>query len=274
MKANLKVIGKTDLQTALINELPQIVQSRVAFNRLNGSMGNITAYDGRDGSMLLRRKSKCVCPNTAPQVRCQNAMARANAAWVEIGDELRALWHSHGRKVMSHTSSRFGDAWISGYELFIECYLGLVAAGLEGIPSHERPLKVPSIWLELCSIRESDYETLVFECTALPCVPDGYLTNARIRVHVDGYRCNQGYKPRVDGLCTDGHHVTFTLTDYRERFKIGDIRNRKVSVLIEYDLTDAMSGLHWKDRKKLEHIFISPINGIREIISSNAGATI
>ncbi len=60
MKPKIEVIGKTDVQTALINELPQLVQSRVAFDRLNGSMGNITAYNGRDGSQLLRRKSKCV----------------------------------------------------------------------------------------------------------------------------------------------------------------------------------------------------------------------
>lgn len=67
MKPKIEVIGKTDVQTALINELPQLVQSRVAFDRLNGSMGNITAYNGRDGSQLMRRKSKCVCPGTAPQ---------------------------------------------------------------------------------------------------------------------------------------------------------------------------------------------------------------
>lgn len=267
MKPKIEVIGKTDVQTALINELPQLVQSRVAFDRLNGSMGNITAYNGRDGSQLLRRKSKCVCPGTAPQVRCQNAMARAHAAWLEIGDEMRLLWNSLGRKVKAHTSSRYGDGGLSGFQLFIECYLGLAAAGLEGIPSPERPLKVPSISLELCSIRESDHDTLVFECTALPCVPEGYLVNALIRVHVEGYQCDQGYMPRVDGQCTDGHHVTFTLTDYRDRFKIGNMKDRKVSVLIKYDLTDAMSGLHWKDRQRLKCKFMTESDSIHKTIA-------
>ena len=123
---------------------------------------------------------------------------------------------------------------------------------------------VPDLSLRLTGISELGSSTLNIECKATPAIPDGFCINARIKVHAYGYDCNPGYKLSCCGKCADGHHVTFTLQDYRRSFNIGTLDRREVFVRMEYDLVDMQSGFHRTNKKVLSTKVMSKNDTISE----------
>ncbi len=154
---------------------------------------------------------------------------------------------------------------MSGYNLFLSCYLQLASTGRESIPDPvSSPASVPEVSLKLTGISESDSSTLNIECRATPDIPDGFCIIARIKVHAYGYDCNPGYKLSCCGKCDDGCRVTFTLHDYRRSFNIGTLSRQEVFVRMEYDLVDVQSGFHWTNKKVLSVKLMSKDNTISE----------
>ena len=241
-----------------------ILQSELVFDRLSGSAGNITAVSMGD-KHYFRKKGKTECPNTERQQTHHQVMARGVAAWQSLDMDKQEQWNRLGEKVRPHSWPFDDESRLSGYNLFLSCYLQLASAGRESVPEPvSNPVSVPDLSLELAGISESDSSTLNIECKATPAIPDGFCINARIKVHAYGYDCNPGYKLNCCGKSDDGCHVTFTLHDYRRSFNIGTLDRREVFVKVEYDLVDMQSGFHWTNKKVLSTKLMSKGNTISE----------
>lgn len=227
------------------DDIPDILKDRFVFDTKSGSMGNITAVI-RGNSNYFRAKSNCKCPNTDKQKVCQNATARANKAWAALSSEQQKLWNDLGYTV--HVGSMPGDTgeYWSGKSLFTSCYLKLASIGHEGVPEPLHQETVPSVALTLASVSELEHgRDLRIECKPTPKIPQGYCMSARIRVYVQGCGLNSGYMLKYLGQSGDGSTVVFILPDYRRVFNIKTLKNKLVSLRIEYDLTDIRSGRHW-----------------------------
>lgn len=241
-----------------------ILQNEVVFDRLSGSVGNITAVNMGD-KHYFREKGKTKCPNTEHQQTHHQIMARGVTAWQSLDMDKQEQWNRLGEQVRPHSFPFNDESRLSGYNLFLSCYLQLASAGRESIPEPGiSTVSVPELSLELTVISESDSSTLNIECKATPAIPDGFCIIARIKVHAYGYDCNPGYKMSCCGKCDDGCHVTFTLHDYRSSFNIGTLDRREVFVKLEYDLVDMQSGFHWTNKKVLSTKLMSKNNTIAE----------
>lgn len=241
-----------------------ILQSELVFDRLSGSAGNITAVS-MGNKHYFRKKGKTECPNTERQQTHHQVTARGVVAWQSLDMDKQEQWNRLGEKVSPHSWLSDDESWLSGYNLFLSCYLQLASAGHESVPEPvSNPASVPELSLELVGISESDSSTLNIECKATPAIPDGFCIIARIKVHAYGYYCNPGYKLSCCGKCDNGRHVTFTLHDYRRSFNIGTLDRREVFVKVEYDLVDMQSGFHWTNKKVLRTKLMSKDNTISE----------
>ena len=241
-----------------------ILQSEFVFDRLSGSVGNITAVNIGD-KHYFRKKGKTECPNTEHQQTHHQVTARGVAAWQSLAMDKQEQWNRLGEQVRPHSFPFNDESRLSGYNLFLSCYLQLASAGREGVPEPiSSPVSVPELSLELAGISESDASTLNIECKATPAMPDGFRIIARIKVHAYGYDCNPGYKLSCYGKSDDGSHVTFTLHDYRRSFNIGTLTRQEVFVRMEYDLVDMQSGFHWTNKKVLSTKLMSKDNTISE----------
>ena len=231
-------------------EVMDILQNELVFDRLSGSAGNITAVSMGD-KHYFREKGKTECPNTKCQQTHHQVTARGVVAWQSLDMDKQEQWNRLGEQVRPH-SWPYGDgSRLSGYSLFMSCYLQLASIGRESIPEPvSSPVSVPEVSLKLTGISESDTPTLNIECRATPAIPDGFCIITRIKVHAYGYDCNPGYKLTCCGKCNDGCHVTFTLHDYRRSFNIGTLNRQEVFVRMEYDLVDMQSDFHWTNKKK------------------------
>lgn len=237
-----------------------ILQNGLVFDRLSGSTGNVTAVSMGD-KHYFRKKGKIECPNTEHQQTYHQVLRRGVAAWQSLDIDKQEQWNRLGEQVRP-----FNDgSRLSGYNLFMSCYLQLASTGHKGIPEPgSSPVNMPDLSLELTVISESDSSTLNIECKATPAIPDGFCINARIKVHAYGYDCNPDYKLNCCGKSDDGCHVTFNLQDYRRSFNIGTLDRREVFVRIEYDLVDMQSGFHWTNKKVLSTKVMSKDNTISE----------
>lgn len=241
-----------------------ILQSELVFDRLSGSAGNITAVS-MGNKHYFRKKGKTVCPNTESQQTHHQVTARGVAAWQSLDMNKQEQWNNLGEQVKPHSWPFNDGSRLSGYSLFMSCYLQLASAGCESVPEPvSRPVSVPEVSLKLIGISESDSSTLNIECLATPDIPDGFCIIARIKVHAYGYDCNPGYKLSCYVDSEDGSHVTFTLHDYRRSFNIGTLDRREVFVKMEYDLVDMQSGFHWTNKKVLSVKLMSKDNTISE----------
>ena len=245
-------------------EATDILQNEFVFDRLSGSAGNITAVNMGD-KHYFRKKGKTECPNTERQQTHHQALGRGVAAWQSLTMDKQEQWNRLGEQVRPHSFPVNDERRLSGYNLFISCYLQLASTGRESIPEPgSSPVSVPDLSLELAEISESDSSTLNIECKATPAIPEGFCINARIKVHAYGYDCNPGYKLNCCGKSDDVRHVTFTLQDYRSSFNIGTLGRREVFVRMEYDLVDMQSGFHWTNKKVLSTKLMSKNNTISE----------
>lgn len=245
-------------------EVIDILQNELVFDRLSGSAGNITAVS-MGNKHYFRKKVKTQCPNTEHQQTHHQVTARGVAAWQSLDMDKQEQWNRLGKQVRPHSFPFDDESRLSGYNLFLSCYLQLASAGRESIPEPSiSPVSVPDLSLKLAGISESDSSTLNIECEATPAIPDGFCIIARIKVHAYGYDCNPGYKLSCCGKSDDGCHVTFTLQDYRRSFNIGTLDRREVFVRMEYDLVDMQSGFHWTNKKVLSTKFMSKDNTISE----------
>lgn len=235
----------------------EFTTNRLVFGQLSGSMGNITAVRKGD-CYYLRKKGNCQCPDTERQQDSQQRMKRANMAWRNLPQEQQDIWNELGRHTSPH-SWPYGDgSYRSGRSLFLGCYLKLAAIGREGIPETVPTIPPPAAVLKLDSLSEFECgRNLCVECTSDPVLPQGLCITARIRVHAEGNKCNSGFKASCLGRSDDGRHVTFTVPDYRQQFKIKDMKDKRVSIRIEYDLTDMRSGRWWKPEHTVSRQFIS-----------------
>ena len=76
---------------------------------------------------------------------------------------------SMGEKVRPHLWPFDDESRLSGYNLFLSCYLQLASAGRESVPEPvSNPVSVPDLSLELAGISESDSSTLNIESKATP----------------------------------------------------------------------------------------------------------
>lgn len=245
-------------------EVMDILQNELVFDRLSGSAGNITAVS-MGNKHYFRKKVKTQCPNTEHQQTHHQVTARGVAAWQSLDMDKQEQWNRLGEQVSPHSWPFNDGSRLSGYNLFMSCYLQLASASRESIPeSGSSPVSVPELSLKLLGISESDSSTLNIECKATPAIPDGFCIIARIKVHAYGYDCNPGYKLSCYGKSDDGCHVTFTLQDYRRSFNIGTLNRQEVYVRMEYDLADAQSGFHWTNKKVLSTKLMSKNNTISE----------
>ncbi len=241
-----------------------ILQNELVFDRLSGSAGNITAVS-MGNKHYFRKKGKTECPNTEHQQTHHQVLRRGVTAWQSLAMDKQEQWNRLGEQVRPHSWPFNDGSRLSGYNLFISCYLQLASTGRESIPEPgSSPVSVPDLSLELAEISESDSSTLNIECKATPNIPDGFRIIARIKVHAYGYDCNPGYKLSCCGKCNDGCHVTFTLQDYRRSFNIGTLERREVFAKMEYDLMDMQSGFHWTNKKVLRTKVMSKNNTISE----------
>lgn len=241
-----------------------ILQNELVFDRLSGSVGNITAVS-MGGKHYFRKKGKTECPNTERQQTHHQVLRRGVTAWQSLAMDKQEQWNKLGEQVRPHSWPFYDESRLSGYNLFISCYLQLASTGRESVPEPvSTPVSVPDLSLELAEISESDSSTLNIECKATPAIPDGFCIIARIKVHAYGYDCNPGYKLSCCGKSDDGRHVTFTLHDYRRSFNIGTLDRREVLVKMEYDLVDMQSGFHWTNKKVLSTKLMSKNNTISE----------
>lgn len=241
-----------------------ILQSELVFDRLSGSAGNITAVS-MGNKHYFRKKGKTVCPNTESLQTHHQVTARGVTAWQSLDMDKQEQWNRLGEQVKPHSWPFNDEGRLSGYSLFMSCYLQLASAGRESIPEPGiSPVSVPDLTLELTGISESDSSTLNIECKATPAIPDGFCIIARIKVHAYGYDCNPGYKLSCCGKSDDCCHVTFTLQDYRRSFNIGTLDRREVFVRMEYDPVDMQSGFHWTNKKVLTTKVMPKDNTISE----------
>ena len=171
-----------------------ILQNEFVFGRLSGSAGNTTAVNMGD-KHYFRGKVRTQCPNTERQQTRHQVTARGVAAWQSLAMDKQEQWYRLGEQVRPHSWPFNDGSRLSGYNLFLSCYLQLASAGRESIPEPgSTPVSVPDLNLELTGISESDSSTLNIECRATPAIPDGFCIIARIKVHAYGYDCNPGYK--------------------------------------------------------------------------------
>ena len=241
-----------------------MLQNGFVFSRLSGSAGNITAVS-MGNKHYFRKKGKTVCPNTESQQTRHQITARGVAAWQSLATDKQEQWNRLGEQVKPHSWPFNDGSRLSGYSLFMSCYLQLASAGRESIPEPvSSPVSVPEVSLRLTGISESDSSTLNIERLATPAIPDGFCIIARIKVHAYGNDCNPGYKLSCCGKSDDGCHETFTLQDYRRSFNIGTLDRREVFIKMEYDLVDMQSGFHWTNKKVLRTKVMSKNNTISE----------
>lgn len=244
--------------------IDDILQNELLFDRLSGSAGNITAVSMGD-KHYFRKKGKTQCPNTERQQTHHQVLRRGVTAWQSLDMDKQEQWNRLGEQVRPHSWPFNDESRLSGYNLFMSCYLQLASAGRESIPEPvSNPVSVPEMSLRLTGISESDSSTLNIECTATPAIPDGFCIIARIKVHAYGYDCNPGYKLCCCGKCEDSRHVTFTLQGYRRSFNIGTLNRKEVFVRMEYDLVDMQYGFHWTSKKVISTKVMSKNNTILE----------
>ena len=244
--------------------IDDLLQNELVFDWLSGSAGNITAVSMSD-KHYFRKKGKTVCPNTERQQTHHQVLRRGVTAWQSLDMDKQEQWNRLGEQVRPHSWPFNDGSRLSGYNLFMSCYLQLASAGRESIPEPgSSPVSVPELSLKLLGISESDSSTLNIECQATPAIPDGFCIIARIKVHAYGYDCNPGYMLSCCGKSDDGCHVTFTLHDYRRSFNIGTLDRQEVFIKVEYDLVYMQSGFHWTNKKVLSTKLMSKNNTISE----------
>lgn len=140
-------------------EVIDILQNELVFDRLSGSAGNITAVS-MGIKHYFRKKVKTQYPNTEHQQTHHQVTALGVSAWQSLTTDKQEQWNRLGEQVSPHSWPFNDGSRLSGYNLFMSCYLQLASFGRESIPEPgNSPVSIPEMRLKLAGIPDGFHWT-------------------------------------------------------------------------------------------------------------------
>lgn len=97
------------------------------FEKISGSVGNITGAMGRGGN-YFKTKTNPRNPNTALQKAVRDALSAANIAWSAATDAQHTAWEQYG-KTCSYKNNTGNTVVLTGWNAFSRAYVVLKQAG-------------------------------------------------------------------------------------------------------------------------------------------------